>query len=207
MGAYTALLSVSAFVGALCAGFTLGQSPCQRSHRIAIRLGILLAVLLAAGVARGGERECSECFYTGELARLFVAPRALGPGWETVAEAPADPLADPDLRGAGVRTAHSLHYTRALRGGAEVCSVEIWGFDSPASARRARAGMERSGWRFAVHGNLVVMLRGATLRRGESVRPGLLPVCRRLGDLVDARAQEELRPAPAAELPRPAPER
>jgi hypothetical protein len=157
---------------------------------------LALALLFAASGARGGEQRCAECRYRGPLALLFVPARALGPGWETLAEAPSDPQGDPDLRAAGVRAMQSLHYTRDLRGTAEVCSVEIWSFASPAAARLARAGMQRAGWRFAVHGDLVVMLRGVSQRRGEGLRPGMLPACQRLADLVDARAEELLRAAP-----------
>jgi len=39
VGAYTALLSVSSFVGALCAGYILAQSPRQRATQLAALLG------------------------------------------------------------------------------------------------------------------------------------------------------------------------
>jgi hypothetical protein len=159
---------------------------------------------LAAGAARADVEPCADCRYAGDLSALFVAPRALGPGWETVAEAPADPQADADLRSAGVLATHSLHYTHAVHGGSEVCSAEIWRFASFAQARAAEPDVRRDGWRVAVHGNLMLMLHGVSLRLGERLRPGLLPACHRLGELLDESARAALR---AAESPRSARER
>jgi hypothetical protein len=151
-------------------------------------------ILLAAGAARAGD--CAECRYAGDLSALFVAPRSLGPGWESLDEAAADPQADADLRRAGVLASQSLHYTHAVRGGSEVCSAEIWRFASPAQARAAAPDVQRDGWRVAVHGNLIVMLHGVSLRLGERLRPGLVPACHRLGGLLDESAEAALR-APA----------
>ena len=162
--------------------------------RRAARIGLAVA-LLVANVARA-EPPCTECRYRGELEALFVPAHSLGADWEILAEAPEDPQADPEMRAAGVRATLVRHYTRGLRGDAEVCSVEIWAFGSPEAARRARAGMQRAGWRFGVHGDLLVMLHGVSLRRGERLRPGLLPACLRLADLMDAHVEERLRGAP-----------
>jgi hypothetical protein len=147
-----------------------------------------LALWLVAVAARGEE--------TGSLEPLFVEARALGPGWETLGEAPTDPEKDPEMRAAGVRTVHALHYTRERPGGSEVCSVEIWGFASPAQARSALTGMARAGWRLDVRGNLLVMLRGVALQRDRKLRPGLLPACHRLADLTLERAETALHGAP-----------
>ena len=152
-------------------------------------------------MARADDEACADCRYAGDLSRLFVAPRALGPGWESVAEAPADPQQDADLRTAGVQATHTLHYTHAVHGGSEVCSAEIWRFASPAQARAAEPDLQRDGWRVAVHGNLIAMLHGVSLRLGETLQPGLVPACRRLGELLDENARAALRPAPA-ESPR-----
>lgn len=154
-----------------------------------------LVALLAPLAARADEAPCAACTYRGDLEALFVPARSLGDGWETLGESPVDPQEDPDLREAGVRAARSLHYTHAIPGGAEVCSVEIWSFGSAEEARRARAGMERERWRFSLQGNLLVMLRGVTLQRDRGLRPGLLPACHRLADLTEARARSLLRPA------------
>ncbi|HXK25917.1 MAG TPA: hypothetical protein VMS55_24840 [Myxococcota bacterium] len=163
-------------------------------------------LVLAAGSARADADDCADCRYAGDLSGLFVAPRALGPGWESLAEAPADPQQDPDLRSAGVLASHSLHYTHAIHGGSEVCSAEIWRFASPAQARAAEPGVQRNGWRVAVHGNLMVMLHGVSLHLGEALRPGLLPACRRLGDRIDENARAALR-AETARSPASARER
>jgi hypothetical protein len=155
--------------------------------------GLGLAIWLAAAAAGAEEAPCADCRYAGPLEALFVAPRALGPGWETVRESPTDPQDDPDLRDAGVRAVHALHYARERQGGSEVCSVEIWGFASPAQARGARVQMEKEDWRFDVRGNLLVMLRGVALQRGQKLRPGLLPACHRLADLTLERVDAALR--------------
>ena len=170
------------------------------------RAACAAALLALAGVparadadasARADTDACADCRYVGDPSALFVAARALGPGWETVAEAPADPQADADLRAAGVQAAHSLHYTHAAHGGSEVCSAEIWRFASPAQARAAEPDAQRDGWRVAVHGNLMAMIHGVSLRLGERLRPGLLPACRRLGERLDENADAALRAAPA----------
>jgi hypothetical protein len=164
-------------------------------------LSFALATWLATAPARAEDPACVECRYAGELQALFVAARALGPGWETLGEMPTDPQQDPELRAAGVRAVHALHYTRERSGGgSEVCSLEVWGFASPAQARGARAGMQRELWRLDVRGNLLVMLRGASLQRGHSLRQGLLPACHRLADLTLERADLLLREAPASAL-------
>jgi len=164
------------------------------------RRAIFAAALfgLAAGAAaRADTGECADCRYAGDLSVLFVAPRAIGPEWESLAESPADPQQDAELRSAGVLATHSLHYTHAVRGGSEVCSAEIWRFASPAQARAAEPEVQRDGWRVAAHGNLIVMLHGVSLRFGEKLRPGLVPACRRLGELLDENARAALRAAPA----------
>jgi hypothetical protein len=168
---------------------------------LAARLALPLAACLALPLASAAEPDtCRECSYQGELAALFLPAAALGPGWELVDEVPVDAASDPELRGSGVRAVRALHYTRGFRGGAEVCSVEIWSFTSPAAARRTGSGLERRAWQIGVQGNLIVMLHGVRLERGEGFRPGLLPACRRLADLTEAHAAALLRaggPPPA----------
>jgi hypothetical protein len=166
----------------------------RRPNSVACALGVALW-LAATPVARAEDDACRECRYQGELDGLFLPATALGPGWELVEEAPVDPRQDPELRAAGVRAAQALHYTRPLRGGAEVCSVEIWSFASAEAARRTGAGLAREAWRIGVQGNLLVMLHGVTLRRGQGFRPGLLPACLRLAELTEAHAGSLLRRA------------
>jgi len=153
---------------------------------------LLLAGLLATSVARAGDDPCRDSRYAGDLAALFVPPRELGVDWDSVRETPSDPPDDPELRAAGVRATHSLHYTRPRPGGSEVCSLEIWGFATAEAARRAQAGIEQPAWRFALRGNLLMMSRGVTFSRADGFRPGLLPECHRLADLAEARASDLL---------------
>ena len=168
------------------------MSAAARARVSAATRALGLALWLLAVAAHGEEPSCAECRYVDRLEALMVEPRALGPGWETLAEAPTDPQRDPELRDAGVRAVYALHYTRERPGGSEVCSVEIWGFASPAQARSARAGMLREKWRLDVRGNLLVMLRGVALQRGQQLRPGMLPACHRLADLTLERAEATL---------------
>jgi hypothetical protein len=163
------------------------------SARVAACVLGLAMGLAAASVSTAEPDRCGDCRYSGDLDALFPAPEALGPGWELVEEAPVDPLQDRELHASGVRAMQALHYTRAFRGRSEVCSVEIWSFTNADAARRAHAGFERDGWQIGQQGNLLVMLHGVTLQRGEGFRPGLLPVCRRLADLTEAEVEARLR--------------
>ncbi len=153
---------------------------------------LLTGCLALAHVALAGDDPCRDRRYAGDLATLFVAPQELGVGWDSVRETPSNPADDPDLRAAGVLATQSLHYTREREGGSEVCSLEIWGFTTAEASRRARAGMERTGWRFALHGNLLLMARGVSFSRADGFHPGLLPECHRLVDLTEAIARERL---------------
>ena len=151
---------------------------------------LLAGFLALAPVALGAEDACRERRYGGDLAALFVAPSELGPGWDSVRETASDP--DPDMAEAGVLATRSLHYTRRREGGSQVCSLEIWAFASPAAARRARAQIERDGWRIDPLANLLLMARGVTLSRGDGFRPGLLAECHRLADLTEAGVRQRL---------------
>ena len=160
--------------------------------RICAPASLLVGLLALTPAARAGEDLCRDRLYSGDLAALFVAPRELGADWDSMRETPANPADDPELRAAGVRATHSLHYTRPRQGGSEVCSLEIWSFATPEAARRARAGMGQPGWRDALRGNLLMMSRGVSLSREDGFRPGLLPECHRLADLTEARANDLL---------------
>jgi hypothetical protein len=126
------------------------------------------------------------------LSALFVPPRELGGEWDSVREAPSNPADDPELVASGVRATQSLHYTRARRGGSEVCSMEIWSFATAAAARRAQAEIAQPGWYLVQRGNLLMLSRGVSFSRVDGFRPGLLPECHRLADLTDAGAGERL---------------
>lgn len=153
---------------------------------------LLLAALCATTFVARAQDPCRDCRYAGDLAALFVPARELGADWEHVRESPVDPAQDPDLDAAGVRSTHSLHYTRPRRGGAEVCSLEIWGFATAAAARRARTQVGFPGWRIALRGNLLMMLHGVEFSLEQGFHPGLLPECHHLADLTEARAGELL---------------
>jgi hypothetical protein len=148
---------------------------------------VLLALAATASAARA-EDPCREVRYGGDLTALFAPARELGADWETVREAPSDPAQDPELAAAGVVAVQSLHYGRPLRGGAETCSLEVWGFASAAAARRTRGQVGFPGWRFGLRGNLLWMVHGVAFSPAHGFRPGLLPECQRLADLAEARA-------------------
>jgi hypothetical protein len=164
-------------------------------RRRAARAAALLLWLLVRTPPAGADEPCGECRAPRDLSRLFVQPAALGAGWDTVAETPTDPAADPDLRASGVRAVHNLHYTRPIPGGSQVCSIELWAFHTPEQAQRARAELAREDWYFSLQGDLMLMARGVTLERGRGFRPGLLPECRRLAGLIEARAATSMRRA------------
>jgi len=153
---------------------------------------LLAGFLAAASAALAGDDPCRDARYAGDLTALFVPPRELGIDWESVRETPSNPADDPDLLAAGVRATHSLHYTRAIQGGSEVCSMEIWGFATAAAARSAQAGIDQPAWRLVLRGNLLMMARGVIFGRADGFHPGLLPECHRLTDLTEARALELL---------------
>lgn len=131
--------------------------------------------------------------YSGELAPLFVPVSELEGPWEIVREAPTDVSGDPVLLGWGVRAIDALHYTRHQGPVAQVCSVEIWAFESPDRAAAAERGFERPGWRFMLRGNLLVTLRAVTLERGVGTTRDLFADCSALGDRTVERAAAHLR--------------
>jgi hypothetical protein len=154
---------------------------------------LLLAGCLAlTSVAVAAPDPCHERRYHGDLTALFVAPRELGAGWDSLRESPSDPADDPDLRAAGVLATQALHYTRERAGGSEVCSLEIWRLASREAAQRAQAGIGQPAWRYALRGNLLIMSRGVSLDRAHGFRTGLLPECHRLVDLTEALAEQKL---------------
>jgi len=152
--------------------------------------GLLLCGLLApTPAALAADDRCRDSAYAGELAALFVAPRELGSDWDAVRESPSNPADDPELHAGGVTAVQSVHYTRARPDGSEVCSLEIWGFATPAGARRAVSQVGSPAWRISSLGNLLLMTRGTTLNREHGFHPGLLPECQRLADLAEVRAR------------------
>jgi hypothetical protein len=154
-------------------------------------LALLIGAMLApAPSAPAADDACRERSYSGDLTALFPPPSELGPSWDSVPESASDP--DPDLAAAGVTATRSLHYTRRREDGSEVCSLEVWRFASPEAARRTRSQIERDGWRIDPLANLLLMVRGVQLRRGEGFRPGLLAECHQLADLAEAGVRDRL---------------
>jgi hypothetical protein len=120
---------------------------------------------------------------------LLDAPE-VGIGWEVVREAPSDPRRDPDLRGWGVREQHVRHYTRDLRGRIQVCSVEVWAFDSIAQAGAAEKGFQYPDWEISRTGSLLVMARGLVRTRGRRPSRGVFPECGAIASRILVRAGE-----------------
>lgn len=108
-------------------------------------------------------------------------------GWDVVAEAAADPSADPDLAAWGVEAQHVRHYTREHRGAVEVCSVEIWRFASDAQADAAARGFAYPDWRIDRVGTSLVMVRGLIHARGAAPVRGVFPECDGIGARIRAR--------------------
>lgn len=130
------------------------------------RLAVLLALVLAAPAA----------------ADVLLGAHELR-GWDVLAEAPVGPHMDPDLAEWGVAEKRVRHYTRMRGGAVEVCSVEVWRFDSVAQATAAAQGFAFPDWRIDRVGAVLVMLHGRS-----GVRRGVFPACQRLGARVRDRA-------------------
>ena len=92
-----------------------------------------------------------------------------------------------------VRSQRARHYTRSDDGNVQVCSVEIWGFETARHARLAHENFRYPDWHFERQEHLLIMLRAVTLRRDAPSRRDLFADCRRLGALTSARAAARLR--------------
>jgi hypothetical protein len=131
--------------------------------------------------------------FRGDLAEIFVPDHAVTEAWEVVREAPSDPARDPELWGAGVRAVMARHYTRSQGPVSQVCSVEIWRFESAALAARAGAQAAIPHWRFLRRGNLLISVRGVTLERERGSTRGVFPACHHLAERTGERASSRLR--------------
>jgi hypothetical protein len=159
------------------------------------RVGLVLAVLLAlpapgGGTARAQPTGLGPAALGATLERLLPEAHELAGRWEVVHEAAADPPADPDLREWGVRAVRARHYTRTGSDGVQVCSVELWAFETPASATRALAEIDYPSWRFAREGAVLVMVRGLTRPRRAPDRWEVFAECRALSDAIQRRVAE-----------------
>lgn len=112
----------------------------------------------------------------------LLTAREVGPRWDVVEEVPGSPERDPDLVAWGVRAMRARHYTRSRGGSSEVCSIEIWDFESEAAASAAEAGMAYPGWQFSRAGTLLIMVRALRLTPGMRPRRDVFEDCRDLGD-------------------------
>lgn len=121
---------------------------------------------------------------TRDLDALLPEAGSLTGSWDATREAPSDPARDPDFVRWGVVETAVRHYGRALPGGAEVCTVELWGFRDEPSARAAAAGFSFPGWVIHHRGSVLVMVRGTRWQRGGGFRKGLFPDCRAIGQRV-----------------------
>jgi hypothetical protein len=131
--------------------------------------------------------------FRADLGEIFVPDRAVMGTWEVVREAPSDPARDPELWDAGVRDVMARHYTRSQGPVSQVCSVEIWRFESGALAAVAGQQAAIPNWRFLRRGNLLISLRAVTLERERGSRAGLFPACHRLAERTGERAAARLR--------------
>ncbi len=143
----------------------------------------LLALILAAGAPADGAPSSSG----SRLEQVLLPAHAVG-GWDVVREAAGDPRSDPDLVRWGVRAQRARHYTRYAGPRVQVCSVEVWAFESDRRARAAEANFAYPDWRIMREGALLVMVRGLTQTRGEAPRRGVFADCELLGRRVRTRA-------------------
>ncbi len=107
--------------------------------------------------------------------------------WEIVEEVPQDPTKDAELVEWGVVAQRTRHYTRSSGSDSQVCSVELWAFESDARARLAHQNFEFPDWRIDREGDTLVMLRAVTVRSDTTERT-IYPDCEKLGKIVRARA-------------------
>ena len=144
---------------------------------------VLLGLFAGAGASAGGAASPSG----SRLEQVLLPEYAVG-GWDVVREAPGDPRSDPDLVRWGVRAQQARHYTRYAGPRVQVCSVEIWAFDSEQRARVAEANFAYPDWQIAREGALLLLVRGLTQTRGEPPRRGVFADCELLSRRVRTRA-------------------
>jgi hypothetical protein len=151
--------------------------------RAAWALAALLA--LSAPGGRGARAQApapAPAALGAALERLLPEAHDVAGRWEVVREAAADPVVDPDLREWGVRAIRARHYTRTDREGVQVCSIELWAFQTEAGAARALAEIDYPSWQFAREGAVLMMVRGLTRPRGVRDRWEVFADCRALSD-------------------------
>lgn len=108
--------------------------------------------------------------------------------WSIVEETPADLTTDPDLAGWGVRAQRARHYTRNSVDGAQVCTVEVWIFETESSARWAAERFEYPQWKIERSGPVLVLYHAVTLSERGALRR-IFGDCQHLGEATLARAR------------------
>lgn len=127
-----------------------------------------------------------------DLAALLLSEAEAGAGWEVVREAAVDPARDPDLVDWGVKAHRALHYTRDVGGAVEVCSIELWSFETLAQAAAAGTGFSYPGWRITREGEILVMVRGLRRPRHAAPEHGVFAACEVLGRRVHERVAKRV---------------
>ena len=112
-----------------------------------------------------------------QLLRILPPASRVRGGFDLVEELPVDPSGDPDLREWGVRAQRARHYTRDVKAGIQVCSVEVWAFGDEAQAVAARVGFQYPEWEFVQRGAVMLMARGLTRPRDAAPQRGVFPDC------------------------------
>lgn len=92
------------------------------------------------------------------------------------------------MAGWGVRAQRARHYTRHPGGVVQVCSVEIWAFESVGQARAGEENFAYPELQIVREGKLLLMTRAVTIERGKGERRSVFPACRELGEQARLRA-------------------
>jgi len=125
---------------------------------------------------------------TVALEQILPGALDVGAGWEIVDEAPTDPSNDSDLVEWGVGAMRARHYTRRPGGIVQVCSIEIWAFESVGQARAGEASFDYPELQIVREGRLLLMTRAVTIERGRGEQRSVFPDCRGLGERAQSRA-------------------
>jgi hypothetical protein len=158
-----------------------------RFARVAFVLAALLALPAPGCRTAQAQATATPAARGAALEKLLPEAHEVAGRWEVVREAATEPATDPDLVEWGVRAMRARHYTRSRPEGAQVCSVELWAFDTQASAARALAEIDYPSWQFAREGAVLVMVRGLTRPRGAPDRWEVFADCRALSDAIQRR--------------------
>jgi hypothetical protein len=143
--------------------------------------GLYLALLALAASAQPAASDAL-------LERVLLDGGDLGTAWDIVEEAPTDAGADPDLHSWGVRHVRARHYTRGSAATAQVCSIEVWAFESVAQARVAQQNLSYPQWQITREGSLLFLVHALTRSPGNPPRRAVFTDCEDLAERTRARA-------------------